>query len=51
MNVCAHEYRCPWRPEEGVRTSGTGFINVWDPPDVLGLKPRSCARAVSALKC
>jgi hypothetical protein len=23
---------CPWRPEDSVRSSGSGFADGWDPP-------------------
>lgn len=32
--VCAHEYKYPWGPEEGIRFSGAGFIDNRELSDV-----------------
>lgn len=43
---------CPWRPEEDIRSPGTGVMNSSEPPyGVLGTKHRSSARVTNALKC
>lgn len=28
--LCAHEYSCPWRPEDAVRFSGSGDIDGYE---------------------
>lgn len=52
--VLAYMYaRCTKRPEEGIRSPGTGVKWLWTAMQVLGSepKPRSSGRAASAFNC
>jgi len=41
----------PQKPEETIRSSGTGVSDRTEPPCGLGTESKSCARATNAFNC
>jgi hypothetical protein len=47
--LCTTSVQCSWRPEEGIRSSGTGAIRSYDSPSGQEIKPDSSGRAAHDL--